>query len=389
MLANAPVMGRLVVICRNHFYKVLILVILSLMALQYGLSAAFYGGKSYLYVVDPLSTSVKTSNATTSKATETLMSNDSSSSTPHIATDSASNASSSVTSSIMSSTVTFISSSSNLGLLNRTKLPDCPAIPPKLVGPVKVWVEAPSFQELERLHPELELGGRFHPPNCKSKHKVAVIIPYRDREMHLRLFLHNIHPILQRQQLDYGIFVIEEAGNTKFNRAMLMNIGFVEALKLYDWHCFVFHDVDLLPEDDRNIYSCPEQPRHMSVAVDTMGYKLPYADIFGGVSALTKEQMEKINGFSNEFWGWGGEDDDMANRIKYYGYKISRYTDKIARYKMMKHTKDKPNPDRYNILYKGKARYKNDGINSLKYERSDLLLKRLYTWVYVELAHTK
>lgn len=53
-----------------------------------------------------------------------------------------------------------------------------------------------------------------------------------------------------------------------------MNAAFVEALKVKDsFHCFVFHDVDLVPEDDRNMYSCPQQPRHMSVAIDEMGYK--------------------------------------------------------------------------------------------------------------------
>ena len=26
--------------------------------------------------------------------------------------------------------------------------------------------------------------------------------------------------------------------------------------------------------------------------------------------------MEKINGFSNEFYGWGGEDDDIFHRIE-------------------------------------------------------------------------
>jgi hypothetical protein len=35
---------------------------------------------------------------------------------------------------------------------------------------------------------------------------------------------------------------------------MLMNIGFVEALKIYDYQCFIFHDVDLIPENDNNIY---------------------------------------------------------------------------------------------------------------------------------------
>jgi len=53
-----------------------------------------------------------------------------------------------------------------------------------------------------------------------------------------------------------------------------MNIGYVEALKQSEFDCFIFHDVDLLPEDDRNLYTCPPQnPRHMSVAIDRMNYK--------------------------------------------------------------------------------------------------------------------
>jgi len=54
---------------------------------------------------------------------------------------------------------------------------------------------------------------------------------------------------------------------------MLMNIGFVEALRRRRWDCFIFHDVDLLPENDHNLYTCPTLPRHMSVAVDSMAYR--------------------------------------------------------------------------------------------------------------------
>jgi beta-1,4-galactosyltransferase 1 len=75
---------------------------------------------------------------------------------------------------------------------------------------------------------------------------------FRDREDHLTIFLHHLHPILQRQQLNYQIFVIEQSPEEFFNRGALMNIGFVEALKVSeDFDCFVFHDVNLLSEDDR------------------------------------------------------------------------------------------------------------------------------------------
>lgn len=125
-----------------------------------------------------------------------------------------------------------------------------------------------------RLGPYLRPGGWFKPKNCIAKDRVAIVIPYRDRPMHLPVFLANIHPFLQKQQIEYGIFLVEQVTEGLFNRAALMNIGYVEALKMSDWDCFIFHDVDLLPMDDRNLYTCPDQPRHMSVAVDTMGFKL-------------------------------------------------------------------------------------------------------------------
>lgn len=71
-----------------------------------------------------------------------------------------------------------------------------------------------------------------------------------------------------------------------------------------------------------------------------------YADYFGGVSAMTVDQFRAINGFSNSFWGWGGEDDDLFNRVKHKKLKISRPTDGVGRYTMLGHEKAKPNPSR-------------------------------------------
>ncbi|KAL1123539.1 hypothetical protein AAG570_002616 [Ranatra chinensis] len=248
----------------------------------------------------------------------------------------------------------------------------CPLVPPNLVGVFTANKDVDSLEKAAAVVGGGVLaGGQWRPSECRARDRVAVIVPYRDRPLHLCVFLANMHPFLQRQQLDYGIFVIEQAGNGDFNRAMLMNVGFVEALGMRDFDCFIFHDVDLLPEDDRNLYTCPDQPRHMSVAVDVFNYRLPYADIFGGVSAMSREHFEKVNGFSNVFWGWGGEDDDMAARIKAAGLHIVRYPVTVARFEN---------------LYNGRKRLKTDGLNSLQYRRLEVRLSKLFTWILVELS---
>lgn len=120
------------------------------------------------------------------------------------------------------------------------------------------------FHVIEEHHAkDLHVGGHWFPNTCQAEQRLAIIICYRNREIHLKLFLNNIHAFLKKQQLDYTIFVVNQHGKELFNRAALFNVGFLEAMKLYSFNCFIFHDVDLLPEDLRNVYRCGEKPRHM------------------------------------------------------------------------------------------------------------------------------
>ena len=57
-----------------------------------------------------------------------------------------------------------------------------------------------------------------------------------------------------------------------------------------------------------------------------------YLEIFGGASAMTPAQFRLVNGYSNQYWGWGGEDDDMYKRIDKSKLKIQRYKADISRY---------------------------------------------------------
>ena len=69
--------------------------------------------------------------------------------------------------------------------------------------------------------------------------------------------------------------------------------------------CLIFHDVDLIPLDARNIYGCVTGPRalHLSAHLENFRFNLPYHDLFGGAVAVEEAIFEDINGFSNQFYG--------------------------------------------------------------------------------------
>jgi len=52
-----------------------------------------------------------------------------------------------------------------------------------------------------------------------------------------------------------------------------MNIGYKYASSDDDYECFIFHDVDLLLENDKLLYHCKDTPRHLSVCIDKYQYR--------------------------------------------------------------------------------------------------------------------
>ncbi|KAK2879580.1 hypothetical protein Q8A73_023392 [Channa argus] len=220
---------------------------------------------------------------------------------------------------------------------------ECPQESQLLQGAVNLSFESSlTLKDVERENKGVT-EGEYEPPNCAARHSVAILIPHRNRERHLLYLLHHLHPFLQRQQLHYAIYVIQQEGDETFNRAKLLNVGYLEALKDYNWECFIFHDVDLVPENDHNLYICDNQPKHLVVGRNVTGYKLRYKGYFGGVTALTKDQFFEVNGFSNNYWGWGGEDDDLRMRVELHKMKIMRPPASVARYTMVFHKRDSGN----------------------------------------------
>lgn len=139
--------------------------------------------------------------------------------------------------------------------------------------------------------------------------KLAIIVPYRDRADHLKIF--------ERTMLDYDygvdfhIYIVEQYGNSRFNRGKLCNVGFLEAEKTDFTHA-VFHDVDMIPHGVS--YRPMDHVTHLAARATQFKMELPYPKYLGGVVMFERSAFKKVGGFANEYWGWGLEDDDLYNR---------------------------------------------------------------------------
>jgi len=136
-------------------------------------------------------------------------------------------------------------------------------------------------------------------------HKLGVIVPYRNRYEHLQEFKKSIVEYLESKNIDFKIIIVEQDNAKLFNRGMLCNIGFIE-VKKENCDYIVIHDVDMIPVDVD--YSYSDTPIHL--ATDD----IPFESYFGGITLFPSKLFEKINGFSNLYWGWGFEDDDLRYR---------------------------------------------------------------------------
>lgn len=155
------------------------------------------------------------------------------------------------------------------------------------------------------------------------KHKLGICIPYRDRKEHLERLIPHLTRHLNAQGIEHKFYVGHQVDNELFNRGAMKNIA---AQHAFDDGCdyIVWHDVDMLPHDDCD-YSYPsELPTHIATKLSKYNYGIGYDQYFGGAVLFTKEQVEKTNGYSNEYWDWGQEDDDLFWRCYFEGMVTSR-----------------------------------------------------------------
>jgi len=143
--------------------------------------------------------------------------------------------------------------------------------------------------------------------------KLGVCVPYRNREQHLQAFVPKVAQYLRNHGIDdFCMYFGHQCDDKLFNRGAMKNVA---AKVAFEDGCdyIVWHDIDMLPEEGGGAdYSFPEKmPRHIATAISQVDYKLKCFEYFGGAVVFSKEQVEKTNGYSNEYWDWGSEDDDL------------------------------------------------------------------------------
>jgi hypothetical protein len=220
----------------------------------------------------------------------------------------------------------------------------------------------------------------FNETQNTPRYKLAVIVSYRDnpfqnRQQQLETFVPFMTDYLKQLGVhyDFQIIVVEQAEDgRKFNRGKLLNVGFqIAKAQGYDYH--IFHDIDLLPNDDLLGYYgfYPHGPLHLAAVWNKYQH---LALFFGGVCSLTTEQFETLDGYPNNFWGWGGEDEELYHRIVDYDMTILNPI--TGGFKELEHihTKTMPNSvnqERFQLLAQRQGKANNNGLSNLQIQRLD------------------
>lgn len=128
-------------------------------------------------------------------------------------------------------------------------------------------------------------------------HKLAVIVPFRDRFEELMEFVPHLHQFLKNASINHRILIINQADKLRFNRAALINIGY--KMSVIDCDYLAMHDVDLLPVNPKLSYDFPGEGSAFHVASPKLHPLYHYEKFVGGILILTHADFQHINGLSN------------------------------------------------------------------------------------------
>jgi len=243
--------------------------------------------------------------------------------------------------------------------------------------------------------------------------KIAIIVPYRDlhpaqkRAEHLKKFIAYMGPFMEKaisqfnNNASFHIFIVEQSPEHKFNRGALLNLGFLQATK-QGYNVFIFHDVDLLPGEAIASYYVknPEIPIHIARCWDR--YK--GEEYLGGIISISGKNYTDLNGYPNNYWGWGGEDDELRRRVNEIKLQIENPEEEDCeitdleemnlqeKLQLLRENEDWKNDKKRELKAQHSATWQTNGINSIEGEYTDINEEQINgytTKITVELVNSE
>jgi hypothetical protein len=191
---------------------------------------------------------------------------------------------------------------------------------------------------------------------------VAIVVPHRNRLDHLHRFFAHLMA-LDARGFELDVYVIDQDDRAKFNRGLMLNIGFGIAHALRKYRRFIFHDVDSYPDQTMYDYYFAYLEKAMHFASPALGYKYHYDQFMGGVAGMSERDFKRVNGFPNDFFGWGGEDN--AFRVRCAQARIAVFRPSTGAYDTPEHadpTEAEYNDDRRAQCVRDRTSWRENGV---------------------------
>lgn len=154
---------------------------------------------------------------------------------------------------------------------------------------------------------------------------IFLIAPYRDRPQQFKLFIEHYSLFLDLEKVK--IIIFEQANSKPFNKGLLHNCGIKYLYKnniVTDEDIVILNDIDCLinPHKIEFMLDSPEE-----TFKQIFGYSKIWFNRFhclGGIFSFKLKNFLKINGFPNDYWGWGAEDLALGYRAEKNNYIIDK-----------------------------------------------------------------
>jgi len=154
---------------------------------------------------------------------------------------------------------------------------------------------------------------------------IYLIAPYRNRPSHLTNFIKHYSEILDLTKVK--IIIFEQANNKPFNKGLLHNCGLKVANEKFHFSnedIIILNDIDCLILPHKIEYLIKEPNDNIRHIYGFLKIYFKQFDCLGGIISFKYETFLRINGFPNNFWGWGAEDLALGWRAKVAGVSIDK-----------------------------------------------------------------